>query len=246
VFQIDGPDSVENKPAKKPAANTPGWFDGGDPSTNKSATQVTRDWLNTIQAEIANVIEGADIALDRGDDSQLFEAIKKLVNITVNEGITNMPDPPSPLPTGSVLAFPGSVAPEGFFLCNGQSFSASAYPKLYAVLGKTTVPNYQGCFLRMVGGSAGALGATQEDAGRNVTGLLNLPRAFQDDSIFTANSALTYQSFTDIAGRLANAAHAGRGKAEIGLDASRCWGTAHTAGEFRPKNVAVNYIIRHD
>jgi hypothetical protein len=39
----------------------------------------------------------------------------------------------------------------------------------------------------------------------------------------------------------------GRGVAyELKFDASRVWGASHTANEFRPINVAVNYCMKHD
>lgn len=52
------------------------------------------------------------------------------------------------VPIGTVIAWPSNTAPieDGVWLeCNGQS--CADYPKLIAVLGKTTVPNYKGRFL---------------------------------------------------------------------------------------------------
>lgn len=54
----------------------------------------------------------------------------------------------SGVPVGTVIAWAGSRAPNtnGVWLeCNGQS--CAAYPALVAVLGKSTVPDYQGRFL---------------------------------------------------------------------------------------------------
>lgn len=68
--------------------------------------------------------------------------------------------------------------------CNGQTFSASKFPKLYKALGTNRVPNYQGVFLRGYGSqrysqnngnqigntstnySSGNLGSIQGDATR--------------------------------------------------------------------------------
>jgi len=40
-------------------------------------------------------------------------------------------------PTGSIMAFGGSSAPSGWFLCDGSEYSQTTYATLYAVLGST-------------------------------------------------------------------------------------------------------------
>jgi hypothetical protein len=260
MYQIDGPDTVAAKPGKKPAATQPGWFDGGDPTANKKATMVTRDWLNTVQAELKNAIEGAGITLDRTKDDQLHLAIKGLVSsiatTIVNQAIEAIPPPvippapevPSPVPVGTIIHFYGTSAPAGYLPCNGTAFSSTGYPKLYALLGSAVTPNLAGCFLRMTGSQSAALGVIQQDAGRNVTGVLHLMRGFQN--VPSQNEAGNAITFTDNAGgsynRLANADKAGHGSAELYINASKCWNAAHTANEFRPLNAAVLFCIKHD
>lgn len=59
----------------------------------------------------------------------------------------------SATPAGTVVAFMGTTAPAGWILCDGRSVTATAYPALARVLGKTgtfTVPDLQGAFLRGV------------------------------------------------------------------------------------------------
>jgi microcystin-dependent protein len=41
------------------------------------------------------------------------------------------------MPTGSVMAFAGSVAPNGYFVCNGQSVNTYTYRDLHAVISDT-------------------------------------------------------------------------------------------------------------
>lgn len=43
----------------------------------------------------------------------------------------------SPNPVGSLQAYAGASAPTGWLLCDGTSYSTSAYPELYSVLGYT-------------------------------------------------------------------------------------------------------------
>ena len=76
------------------------------------------------------------------------------------------------LPVGTVIAWASSIAPnEGgiWLLCNGGSFSSATYPKLYSVLGKTTLPSLNGRFLE---GTTGTPGSTKSAGLPNITGYL--------------------------------------------------------------------------
>ncbi|GAB6139933.1 hypothetical protein JCM14076_06620 [Methylosoma difficile] len=59
--------------------------------TGQSPTQITPDWMNSVQEEICGVIQAADIALDAENDGQLALAISLLINqkiavvVNVNE-----------------------------------------------------------------------------------------------------------------------------------------------------------------
>ena len=48
-----------------PTAAPGGLFTIGDPVGSVPATVVTDDWLNAVQGEIANVIEGAGLPLSK-------------------------------------------------------------------------------------------------------------------------------------------------------------------------------------
>ena len=73
------------------------------------------------------------------------------------------------VPTGSIMPFIGTVAPNGWLLCDGKTFPDNASTaNLKALLGSTTTPNLHGMFLRGTGtaasGKAGpALKAVQQD-----------------------------------------------------------------------------------
>ena len=152
------------------------------------------------------------------------------------------------VPVGTVIHWPFSGNPEGWsegkwLECNGQSISSSKYPELYAVAG-SNVPDLRGLFLRGTGGSAAALGSTQEDAGRNITASIET----RDDV------AKSVGQFWKPTGAFSASGGGGRGRlrctegyvaeSKLSFDASRSWGTAHTASEFRPKNRSVRYLIR--
>lgn len=68
-------------------------FTDGNPSTGIEATELIAKWLNTVQRELVAVVEGAAIALDDGEDTQLRQAILAYINasgspITSAYGIT--------------------------------------------------------------------------------------------------------------------------------------------------------------
>lgn len=59
------------------------------------------------------------------------------------------------VPTGSIMPFIGTVAPNGWLLCNGSTFADNTYTaNLKALLGGTTTPNLSGMFLRGTGTAA--------------------------------------------------------------------------------------------
>lgn len=61
------------------------------------------------------------------------------------------------VPPGTVVAFMGSAAPEGWLLCDGTTFDASAYPLLVTVLGGNRLPDLRSRFPL---GAAQGVGAT--------------------------------------------------------------------------------------
>ena len=81
-------------------------------------------------------------------------------------------------PVGTIIAWVSSTAPnEGgtWLLCNGGTFSSSTYPKLYSVLGKTTLPSLNGRFLE---GTTGTPGSTKSAGLPNITGSLKSTNAY--------------------------------------------------------------------
>jgi len=54
-------------------------FTKGDPATGVPATEVTQEWLNTIQAELVYIVEQAGLTLDALDDTQLKVAIDMMI-----------------------------------------------------------------------------------------------------------------------------------------------------------------------
>lgn len=154
---------------------------------------------------------------------------------------------PRLVPYGAVVPWPGGAVPDGWLECNGQVFSTTQNPKLYAVLGRNTVPDYRGLFLRGWSHGSGAfdpdagrsLGSIQDDAIRNMTGYFPadigqsawigryVGGVFKDDGPLTSGD---------------DGSKGGEVR-KYSFDASR---QVPTAPENRPKNIAVMYIIKTD
>lgn len=108
------------------AGNINGLFVAEDVSLSRPPTAITADWLNSMQEEVATVVEQAGLALDPGSNTQLYEAIAALIAAAAGSGGA---------PSGSYLWHAGSVAPAGYLVCDGSAVSRSAYPALFAAIG---------------------------------------------------------------------------------------------------------------
>lgn len=56
---------------------------------------------------------------------------------------------------GEIKFSPTGKALDGTFLCDGSTFDATKYPKLYAFLGTNTLPDMRGCVIGMYGSGLG-------------------------------------------------------------------------------------------
>ncbi|MDR1946433.1 MAG: hypothetical protein LBQ51_04620, partial [Desulfovibrio sp.] len=66
-----------------PGATADHKFTEGDPLVPIPPTQVTDKWLNAVQEELAGVVEGADMTLDKYDNTQLLDALGRLGTSTL-------------------------------------------------------------------------------------------------------------------------------------------------------------------
>lgn len=60
-----------------------GRFTEGNPTTGTPATVVNAPWMNAVQDEIVNVIEGAGLGLEKTDSTQLLAAINALATVQI-------------------------------------------------------------------------------------------------------------------------------------------------------------------
>lgn len=159
-------------------------------------------------------------------------------------------------PPGTIVAFAGTheSVPVGWLLCDGQVVNEEDYPELGAVLGnlwgvteegRVKLPDLRGRFPRGLDPEGVSddpereIGSYQEDAMQRIVG--TLPRVFGDSVNFTPTGAFTWESVGG--GDISTA-----GAADSILDATLDTAsdpTLRTAEETRPKNVAVNYVIKY-
>ena len=134
------------------------------------------------------------------------------------------------MPVGTITAYMGKVAPDGWLLCNGKDIPTQ-YKELVNLIGEKT-PDMQGRFLRGLdptgtidvdGGKNRALGSPQEDA-------------FKEHS-HTVNGVL----IPDIGDH-----HYDGGPTRVTTGTASAGESNPKGGsETRPKNVAVNFIIKY-
>ena len=131
--------------------------------------------------------------------------------------------------------------------CNGQAVNAALYPKLAALC--SSVPNYQGVFLRGYGSqkqfdsiygnvvhSSDELHVLQSDTIRNLTGKGTV--IFKDKGIIGYTSGV----FSSKNSSWLDDGHMGTGgNTTLEIDISK---SVPTANENRPINIAVRYIIK--
>ena len=161
------------------------------------------------------------------------------------------------VPSGTIMAYIGATAPEGWLLCNGAVFNDNPYnAQLKSLLGSTTTPNLNGMFLRGTGtagtGQSGpALKSVQQDEIKSHLHGINLTTnewgqhahttAFANDDYNGVGGGST--GLEDDTSQAANRTLATNATGE---HSHTVVGNTATNGatETRPINYGVNYIIK--
>lgn len=150
---------------------------------------------------------------------------------------------------GFVLPYYGETAPPGTLACDGSEISRTVYDELFQVLGtkagagdgSTTfnLPDLRGQFVRGTGGSAAALGTAQEDAIREMEGILD--RVVRSPDTGNRNSGVFYRVGAGTSGVFEYGVYGEY--YSIGFRASN---VVPTATENRPVNVALLWCIIYE
>lgn len=175
MHRIDSPGSVDNR------------FQNGNPAIGQQATQLTADWFNDMQENVAFVIEDAGIALTKGDGEQLRNAIVSLIAGIVGTGGGSVP-------TTLTVTGGGLVTGGGDLTVNRVlSVTAASVPEVTAqVVNDKAVTPASLAGLISVTGAAGVMvlkvGSAviqifQASISANATTIVSLPESFPTEFI---------------------------------------------------------------
>lgn len=148
----------------------------------------------------------------------------------------------SVVPSGSVIPFAGSTAPQGYLLCDGREVSRTDYPYLFVAIGTTygegdgsttfNLPNLQDKFIQGTG--TNTVGTTMEAGLPNITGTVG---ALWGGG---ANGAFTPTYYDDAGG-----VNSGGARQIVTIDASRSNSIYGNSDTVQPPAVVMNYIIKY-
>jgi len=151
-------------------------------------------------------------------------------------------------PPGTLVAYMGTTAPDGWLLCQGQSVSRTLYNNLYTVIGNASgsadtasfnVPDLRGRFLRGVDGSAGRDPDSGTRTAMNPGGNTgNLVGSVQVDAL-KSHTHTVYAVTTGGGSVPVNGSSVG------GKDITSSGPSTGASSETRPINAYVNYIIKY-
>lgn len=148
------------------------------------------------------------------------------------------------VPVGTVLSFYGDTAPEGYFLCNGDTFDTQKNPNLFSLLGSSNTPDLRGVVIRGndpnaardPDGASRAFGSIQDFSMEKMTG--SFTACFQNNQSNSVDGVFTRTVIgSGDAGNIPNELQ------RVFIDSSL---QVKTSTETRMVNVNLSYIIKHD
>ena len=84
MYRIDTPNNTGSMPTPS-AVGTQGYFQDTDPA---GSTSLTADFFNHVQEELAGVIEGLGLTLDKADVGQMWTALEPRVSGILSDGVS--------------------------------------------------------------------------------------------------------------------------------------------------------------
>jgi microcystin-dependent protein len=176
------------------------------------------------------------------------------------------------LPVGTIIAWGGvsSSVPANWMLCNGKSLSKAVYKELFTAIGtswgsagdKFNLPDLRGRFLRgddagtgrdpdvkkrkpsNPGGSATGVGSVQEDSLQNHTHDQNPHQHYYDFYNMPINIADTGSGVSVMENQFTGQLTMGEKADILGAIRYNTKSQVNAGEESRPKNAAVNFIIK--
>jgi hypothetical protein len=202
------------------------------------------------------IVFGEDAQCKNNETPLAFENLPKLVML--QNKVAALEEAKEALTqslVGSVVAYAGPTAPDGWLLCDGTAVSSQDFPDLFAVIGNAhgdgddnegplfNLPDYRGRFLRGVDGEANRDPDVEErdsmnpggNSKNNVGSVQNFATALPEIPFKTNDETLRLTTGTpvNIGG--------GSGWKQTTITGTISGGDAET----RPVNVYVNWIIKY-
>jgi phage-related tail fiber protein len=148
------------------------------------------------------------------------------------------------LPAGVPVPWPTENPPEGWLLCNGDSFDKEKYPKLAFAYPSGILPDLRGEFIRGLD-TVGTIDPGRSLLSRQADAIQNIVGTFGRTQLFNNYTASGPFEAADQLGSVGLSPspneNVGYGAVSWTFDTSR---TVRTAAETRPRNIAFNYIVR--
>ena len=154
------------------------------------------------------------------------------------------------VPSGSVIPFAGSTAPQGYLLCDGREVSRADYPYLFDVIGTTygegdgnttfNLPNLQDKFIE--GAGTNAVGTVKS------AGLPNITGNFVPGSVPASHGSYATGAFYGTFGEGKNIISSVTPTTRdygYGFNASRSNSIYGNSDTVQPPAVCMNYIIKY-
>lgn len=107
-------------------------------------------------------------------DKPLFVATGSNTGIiSIQRGVENVTevedDIITDVPIGAIIPYHGTVAPDGYLLCDGEEYDTTVYNQLFALLGTSTTPDLRNKFIAGAGQDTGNYALGFEDGDDEVT-----------------------------------------------------------------------------
>lgn len=152
------------------------------------------------------------------------------------------------VPSGSVIPFAGSTAPQGYLLCDGREVSRTDYPYLFDVIGTTygegdgsttfNLPNLQDKFVQ--GAGANAVGTEMSAGLPNIEGEFGAQGSDVAISVGTGAFRVSKNGYID-SGTSGNDSYS----VKQSFNASRSNSIYGNSDTVQPPAICMNYIIKY-
>ena len=156
------------------------------------------------------------------------------------------------VPSGAVIPFAGSTAPQGYLLCDGREVSRADYPYLFDVIGTTygrgdgsttfNLPNLQDRFVQ--GAGANTVGTKKSAGLPNITGSFSITGNEHSGAWGTGTGAFIANS-SDTNHYFSSENSTGVSTGGYNFNASKTNSIYGNSKTVQPPAVVMNYIIKY-